>query len=236
MSEPIFHYADNADALAEQLAADVANILRSAIADKGMATLVVSGGSTPKPFFQYLSKADLAWESVWVTLADERCVEPTDEQSNARLVRENLLENRASTAQFVALFEGGEASEGAASIASSRMSELPKFDVVILGMGGDGHTASIFPKATNREAALNAEQRQAALLVDPVTVAPMRITLSANRLLSTGFIALHLTGQEKASLLAEILANPNAERWPISHFTNQSQVPMNIYSDVSIPI
>ena len=222
----------NAEALAQKLANDVAEKLQSAVDARGEATLVLSGGSTPKPFFVSLSEKSLAWDKIIVTLADERCVEPSDSQSNAKLVADNLLQNNAANARFVSLFDGGEASAEAAAKTAAVLEKLPKFTVVILGMGGDGHTASIFPEATNRDAALSDDQQESALLVDPVTVTPLRITQSANRLTDTETLILHITGESKAALADEIIQNPDSAKWPISHFL--SSQPISIYSDCAI--
>lgn len=234
MSDLNIHCATSADSLAQELAADVAEQLKLAIQERQRAILVVSGGSTPKPFFFHLSNIELDWENVLVTLADERCVAPEDSQSNARLVKEHLLQNAAADAQFLPLFDGVEASETSAETISGFLSGLPTYDVVILGMGGDGHTASIFPEASNRSEALDHAQEASALLIDPITVTPLRITQTAVRLLNTRFLVLHTTGQEKARLLESILAQPDSERWPISHFLQQHQTPARIYSDCEI--
>lgn len=124
------------EALAETLARDVADELARAIEAKGRATLAVSGGTTPKLFFEKLSVIDIPWSRVSVTLVDERQVPESSERSNARLVRQHLLQNKAAAARFVPLVDNPDAEN------------IPAFDVAVLGMGNDGHTASFFPAAT----------------------------------------------------------------------------------------
>ena len=228
-----YHHRNTTSELAQLLAEDVATRLKSAIAARGKAILVVSGGSTPKPFFACLSKQTLDWEKVIVTLADERCVDESDHQSNALLVKEHLLTNHAATATFKPLYTEKPTHQESASAASDLLAELPRYDVVVLGMGGDGHTASIFPEAANRDQALDPWQSQQALLVDPVTVTPLRVTQTLRRLLHTGYLALHITGEEKAQLLAHIIQNPKPETWPIAALITQDEIPLHIYSDSS---
>lgn len=226
------HALENADSLAENLGQRITTLLEKAIESRNEAFLVVSGGSTPKPLFHYLSEKLIDWRKVTVILADERCVEPWDAQSNARLVKEHLLQKHASKARFLSLFDGGEPSSQSERVANDRLSSLPKYDAVILGMGDDGHTASIFPSAVNRDSALDCNQPKLALLTDPVTVGPIRITQTARRLLDTRLLCLHITGGEKANLVEKILANPDAKKWPISFFLRQTEVPAEIYQTV----
>ena len=220
----------DSETLARRLGDDVIALLQQAIEQRGQALLVVSGGSTPKPFFNYLATQDIDWSRVTVTLADERCVDPNDPASNAGLVRRELLIDKAASARLVLLYDGGQPTVDDQINAGLRLLSLPKYDAVILGMGGDGHTASIFPQATNRAQALNMRSSHLALLTDPVTVGPLRITQTAARLLNTRFLALHATGAEKGELVDRILAAPNPARWPIAHFLTQNQIDTHIYA------
>ena len=227
-----FNYHDPIET-AIQLSNKVSAILKKAINEKGSATLVVSGGSTPKPLFNHLSSQDLDWSRVTVILADERCVEPTDPASNALLVKNELLKNNAEEAGFVSLFDGGELSLEDQDIANSRVSALPRYDLVILGMGDDGHTASIFPEAENREAALDLKNFQLALATDPKTVTPMRITQTARRLLDSDLLVIHISGDKKSALLNEIIDSPNVDKWPISAFITQQKTPVELYQSTT---
>ena len=224
----------DAQALAEKLGDRIERILKNAIEARGAASLVVSGGSTPKPLFQYLSKKELDWSKVLITLADERCVPFESEQSNTRLVHEHLMQNKAADAIFVDLHTDNVSLEESEMLADKTMSEMPSFDCLILGMGSDGHTASIFPEALRRDEALDTELGSQALLVDPVTVDPMRITMTAKRILDAELIVLHISGDEKAKLLTEVVDAPDAAKWPISFFLTQRQTPIAIYKTDSL--
>ncbi len=176
--------------LAMGLAADVAAYLSNAITDRGKALLAVSGGTTPTLFFNFLARAKIDWGRVTVTLVDERCVPETDERSNAKLVRENLLEANAAAAKFVPLFGKGNADR------------LGPFDVVILGMGNDGHTASFFPGGDHLAEALELEGSKRILTMSAPGVPEKRLTFTLPVLLDSGFLALHIEGAEKQKTLA----------------------------------
>ena len=213
--------------LAEALGANICDKLSSAIRAKGQATLVVSGGSTPKPLFNYLSNQDIEWDKVTVCLADERCVSESDSASNTAMVKAELIKNKAANAKFVNIYQGKSHDDLIDS--NLTLLRLPTYDVVILGMGDDGHTASIFPEAENRDQSLDTSAHRMALLTDPVTVTPLRITQTAKRLLDSEFIALHISGEKKTALVNEIIENPDPIKWPVSFFLTQQQVPVEIY-------
>jgi 2-dehydro-3-deoxyphosphogluconate aldolase/(4S)-4-hydroxy-2-oxoglutarate aldolase len=140
--------------LAEGLALNVAKLLSEAIAARGNAVLVVSGGRSPVAFFQHLAKQDLDWSKVVVTLADERWVPVEHADSNAGLLKQYLLKGPAAKAQFLSLYSAAANVEQAAEQADRLLAELPPIDVLVLGMGDDGHTASLFPGSPNLAEAL----------------------------------------------------------------------------------
>ncbi|MEO1854701.1 6-phosphogluconolactonase [Chromohalobacter sp.] len=206
--------------LAERLADTVAQALEADLAKRERALLVVSGGSTPKPFFTALAAKALPWARVDVTLADERWVAADDADSNARLVRETLLVGPAAEACFHPLTTGDDTPEAGVETVVERLESLPwPASVVILGMGGDGHTASLFPDSEQLATAL--ETTAAAVAVHAPSVPQARITLSASRLADAGLHVLHITGNDKRRVLAEALAGDDVRQLPIRAFLSQ---------------
>jgi 6-phosphogluconolactonase len=143
------------DELDLALAKSISQILSDAIKQKGKASIAVSGGSTPKGLFSILSQSDIDWSRVTVTLADERWVTLDSNDSNTRLVHENLLQNKAAAAKFFHLKQGEEFSEETLNdLNIAANTTLLPLDVLILGMGEDGHTASLFPCSKQIKAGL----------------------------------------------------------------------------------
>ncbi|TGP48387.1 6-phosphogluconolactonase [bacterium M00.F.Ca.ET.230.01.1.1] len=200
LSEPRFNWNGFADRpqLAAALADHVAALLTNAIAQRGTALLAVSGGTTPAKFFAALSAIPIAWDKVVVTLVDERFVPPSSPRSNAGLVAANLLQNKAAAARFVPLYHEAASIEDAAATDSEALRSLPwPLDVVILGMGGDGHTASFFPDAGNLEELLDPASQRIVLPVHAASGGEPRLTLSMARIVAAGFMALHIEGEDK---------------------------------------
>lgn len=215
--------------LAEALAAAVAGDLTAGIAERGTASLAVSGGTTPKLFFNVLSaRADVAWDKVIVTLVDERWVDETSERSNARLVRANLLKGEAASAKFVPLYQGGAEPDAAAiAVADAAQAKVPMpFDAVILGMGNDGHTASFFPGGDTLHQALTVEGSVIALRAP--AAGETRVTLTLPRLLDARALYLHIEGQEKVAVLEKAEAEGPIEAMPIRAILRQTQTPLTI--------
>ncbi len=217
------------DELDAALAAEVAAQLATAIARRGEASLVVSGGSTPLQFFARLSVQQLPWEKVVITLADERWVAPDHADSNERLLREQLLVNAAQAARFVPLKTADNSAEQAEQALGEALASLPEFDVVILGMGADGHTASLFPCAEQLERGLDLESTAACIAVQPSTAAHQRMSLSLSRLLQSRQLIVHITGAEKKAVLETALREQDACKWPIYAIVGQRKVPVALY-------
>ncbi|MCE0733041.1 6-phosphogluconolactonase [Halomonas sp. G15] len=203
--------------LATQLAEAVAAALRADLASHERALLVVSGGATPVPFFQALASCELPWARIQVTLADERWVAADAADSNARLVREHLLQGPAAAATFVPLTTADPTPEQGAAAVAERLEPLAwPASAVILGMGGDGHTASLFPDS--RELALALTTEAAAVAVRTPSQPQPRITLSADRLHQARRHFLHITGGDKRAVLAQALAGDDVRELPIRAF------------------
>ncbi len=221
-------FADR-ETLDRTLASDVAAILARAIAGRGHATLVVSGGSTPAGFFRELSRKSLPWAQVSVLLADERWVAPDDPASNERLVRQNLLVDAASAARFIPLRTADENPEDAEALLDQRLSELGTFDLVMLGMGNDGHTASLFPGATALDAALDRHSGRQCIAVTPPHAPHRRISLTLPRLLDSRQIFLHITGDDKRQVLEQAVRKNALAQFPVAALVNQSETPVTLY-------
>ncbi|MHB0775764.1 6-phosphogluconolactonase [Halomonas sp. WWR20] len=205
------------DRLARQLAESVAQALQEDLAEQERALLVVSGGSTPVAFFTTLATMTLPWSRVDITLADERWVSAEHADSNARLLREHLLVDAAAEATFHPLTTGDATPEQGADAVGRRIAALPwPASMVILGMGGDGHTASLFPDSP--ELALALATDETAVAVRAPSVAQPRITLSATRLHQARRHALHLTGDDKRAVLAHALSGDDVRERPIRAF------------------
>jgi len=202
--------------------------LSSAIDERGVASLVLSGGSTPKAFLANLSEQDLDWGSVYVTLADERCVFDVHPDSNAKMVRDHLMKNLASEINFVPLYIQGESQMNCQQRFINHRVLAETYDIVHLGMGADGHTASIFPKAVERDQALNIKTPSNVLLTNPVTVTPLRLTQTRKRLLNTRNLILHFTGEGKREVFDRASETKNAEL-PISYFVHQNLIPLTVF-------
>lgn len=233
MSDPIhLHQAVDASWLAKALAIWVADRLREGLAERGQALLLVSGGSTPVPFFEALSAQALGWANVIVTLTDERWLPPDHPGSNERLVREHLLRGAAAQARWVPLFNAAATPQAGVSQAERALAALPwPADVVVLGMGGDGHTASLFPHAPELSAALGESAARCVPVAAPAppNVPVPRISLTRRALLDARELVLHITGAAKLTLLDQARqAGPVAEL-PIRLALQQSQVPCHVF-------
>lgn len=204
---------------AEQLAENVADALQEAIESHGRASLVVSGGRSPVAFFQCLSRQELDWSRVVVSLADERWVDPRSTQSNEYLVVNYLLQGRAASAAFIGLYQPADSLEDAALAAEAALERLPQpIDVLVLGMGEDGHTASLFPDSTNLGHALDPECSRRCLPMLAPGVPRERLTMTAPLLLAARHQLLVISGQAKVETLRRALAGNDVRDMPIRAF------------------
>jgi 6-phosphogluconolactonase len=192
---PVEQAFADADAQAQGLAAAVAARLRAGINARGSAWIAVPGGETPRKFLAALARQALDWPRVSVTLTDERLVPADDVRSNARLLREALLDR--VPAAFVPLVDSR---SGKMNVSAS--AELPRtFDVVVLGMGADGHCASLFADGDNIAAALRADADVPIMRMQSPSVPELRITLALSALIATRALFVLIRGAEKRRTL-----------------------------------
>ncbi|MFT4961576.1 MAG: 6-phosphogluconolactonase [Paracoccaceae bacterium] len=188
----------------DMLAIDLANMLageiKTCLLTHDQASFVVPGGTTPGAIFDALCAADLDWSRVHVLPSDERWVLPDDPRSNARLIRERLLVNRAAQAQLVPLYAKADQPEAVLdAIAETLKPHLP-ISVLLLGMGADMHTASLFPGVDGLAAALDPQAGTLGIM-RPESVPEARVTLTAQVL--DGALSKHLVifGADKRAAL-----------------------------------
>jgi 6-phosphogluconolactonase len=215
--------------LADRLARAVAATLDAAVQARGKATLAVSGGSTPKTMFAVLAEQEIDWSKVTVTLVDERWVGADSDRSNARLVADHLLHHEARKATFLPLFDAAHADDVDAALADvgARVDALGlPFDVVILGMGGDGHTASFFPGGDHLSEATDPAGRATVASMRADGAGEPRITLTLPRVLDTRALYLHIEGADKKDVLARAEAG---EDLPIRSVLTHARVPVDVY-------
>ncbi|WNW13605.1 6-phosphogluconolactonase [Pseudomonas sp. DTU_2021_1001937_2_SI_NGA_ILE_001] len=216
----IAHDFDDAVQLAEALAAHVAERLRQAIASQGRATLVVSGGRSPVAFFERLANQPLDWAQVVVTLADERWVPSEHPDSNAALVKRHLLQGPAAAARFVDLYNPAASLEEAAEQTDRVLAELPPIDVLVLGMGDDGHTASLFPASPNLREALNLGDARRCLPMLAPSAPHQRLTMTRSLLASANHTIVSIAGPSKLDTLRTALKGDDVAALPIRAFLN----------------
>lgn len=228
-------YAD-ARQLASTLAQQLAATLSAACRDRGVATLVVSGGRTPLPLFEQLRATAVDWSQVRITLADERWVDPDGPESNERLLRDSLLAGAAVAAQFVPLKNAAPSAAAGAGLAWDKLQTLQRpFDVVVLGMGDDGHTASLFAQSPGARAALDPAAEPACVPMTAPVSPHERLSLNLAALLQARRLILHITGEHKWQVYQDALreaAQAGQSRLaplPITAVLAQSAVPVEVY-------
>ena len=220
----------NSAALIEALSADIAAALQAGLADGRGASLVVPGGRTPIPLFERLSGAELDWEDVWVTLTDERWVETTSSASNERLVREHLLRNAAARARFVGLKNAHAEPRAGAAESWSALAELPRpFDFLLLGMGEEGHVASLFPDSPGLAAALDLSQPPGCVEMTANAVPRARLSLNLRALLDARRIAVLIVGEAKWAAYERARARGPIVDMPVRALLTQQNVPVSVY-------
>jgi 6-phosphogluconolactonase len=217
------HRAAASNAAAER----VANALRACLERQSHCSLVVSGGSTPGPCFERLSETALDWSRVTVMPSDERWVSAADPDSNERLVRERLLTGHASTGSFLPLFrEGLSAEQAIPEVADDLLALEGPFACTLLGMGTDGHFASLFPDFDGLAAALSPDNPQPCVAVRTAGSPHVRMSLTLARLLDTRCTILLIFGTDKRRVLEA--AADGAAAYPVASLLKHRTGPLDV--------
>jgi 6-phosphogluconolactonase len=222
---------DDPAALAEALAHSIADDLRAAIDARGIASLALSGGNTPRAFMQALALQALDWPRVVVTLVDERWVPESSERSNAALVRKNLLQGAAAGARFMPLYRDKPEPEDALAEIESGLAGLPSpFDALVLGMGNDGHTASFFPGGDRLADALDPGTTSKVLPMRAPDAGEPRITLTLPPILAARHLYLHIEGAGKRRVLDAAVKGVNeGTDYPIRTVLQHAVLPVQVF-------
>lgn len=225
---PVHHlFATGAQAAAD-IATRIAATLSQAIAERGVASIAVSGGRSPRPVLEALSRADLDWSKLVVTLVDERWVAPDSPDSNERLVRDTLLTGAAAQARFVPMKNDAADAYAGQTAVETAFAALPwPLDIVLLGMGDDGHTASLFPQAD--ELAEGLSSSALTIAVTPPAAPHQRLSLTAHGILQSRHIFLQIGGAGKKAVYDRALEGGAVEELPIRVALLQDKVPIDVW-------
>lgn len=227
-----FNKFESRDELAEALSDRIAELLDLDFASGSFASIALSGGSTPKGVLDRLgAKLGANKEMVYFALVDERYVSPDDDRSNEKMIRSHLGLLDHPSSEFLSLFYDGYDAANAAEIAAEKLladEELP-FDVVSLGMGTDGHTASFFPGGDNLAAATDPNSDKLFMpMLAPGAQEP-RITMTLPCLVKASNLFLHIEGEEKLAVYEEALKDGPADDLPIRHVLRHPDANLQVY-------
>lgn len=219
------------DALVQALTEFCLARLNASLAEHQRVTLLLSGGSTPAPFYRQLGTQALPWDRLHLALIDERWVPPSHTASNEGLIRETL--GARPTINLQGMYDGSATPEQAQREINQRYAALPRpWTLGLLGLGPDGHVASLFPGAQGLEHALTTDQLCVALQAKPSAVTgahTARLSLSLSALLGIEHLVLYFTGTAKWHIYQEALHNPAPATTPISYLLQQTTVPLAIF-------
>jgi 6-phosphogluconolactonase len=216
---------ENPEAAAEAAAQAIAE----ALTDPGPRTFVATGGRTPWPAYDALSRMDLAWDEITVTQTDERFVDPDSEDSNAKLIRARLLTGEAARARFVALKGEGPTPDADAKAAEAKLGPLLPATATLLGMGDDGHIGSMFPIDPHLSDWLDPDGKRLVIGVTAANEKPFvpRISLTVRALLATGLLVILITGEGKRQLMERALSGDAS--LPVGAVLRQDKAPVRIF-------
>ncbi|MGB5166064.1 MAG: 6-phosphogluconolactonase [Woeseiaceae bacterium] len=206
----------------------IASSLGARLQRDGNASLVVTGGSSPMRCYEILADTTLAWNNVHVLLSDERWVPDSDRDSNERMVRQTLLVNRAAGASFLSFYNKNKSIEEQCEVFSAQLEALPRpFASTLLGMGGDGHIASLFADSPEFADGMDTASGKLAIAVSTPSSPHPRISLTLNALLQSDEIVLLFFADDKREVYEQAKLDPQA--YPVSRLLHQERVPVHVF-------
>lgn len=206
----------------------IAKLVGARLDAQSGASLVVSGGTTPARCFEALAAMSLDWHRTHIVLSDERWVPPDDEASNERLVRDALLRNSALPAKLLPVFSMTESIEARCDEIDQLIRVRPfPFACVLLGMGGDGHFASLFPDADNLDEGLDVDGERLCIPVSTAASPHPRVSLTLAALARSDAIVLLMFGDDKREVYEQ--AKQKGSKLPVAHLLKQKKAPVHVY-------
>ncbi len=220
------HVFQNIEELSQAFADFAATTLQNTLAHKPQATLVVPGGNTPRHYLPALAKCKLPWDRITVTLSDERWVDVTDEQSNEHLVKQHLMSHLPENTRFVGLKTRHDNPFSAVEEIHQRLDKLPlPLSLTVLGLGEDGHIASLFP-GMNPDLT---DTHHCVAVAPPIAPSP-RVSLSLSMLTESENIVLVVTGKTKRRLLDQLSEHPD-QKIPLTWLLQHTQSPVIVFEN-----
>ncbi len=213
---------------ADALARHIGERVREGVCRRATASVILSGGSSPRPLFQSLRLLPLPWCFLTIVPSDERWVPVEEDGSNEGMMRRELLDGEAGFARFVSLYRRDCGPADSLPLLRASLAHVPRpFDSVVVGMGDDGHTASLFPDSPDIGAALTSDAECVVQQVPRLGVP--RVSLTVRSLLDTREVNLLFFGAAKRSVYERSLEPGPVEAYPIRALVQQPRVPVNVY-------
>jgi 6-phosphogluconolactonase len=229
---PTFCRFDRADAMHEALAQEIVLRLTAAVARAGRASMVASGGTTPGATFDALARSNMPWQDVEITLSDDRWIDAGSDRSNEKLIRSRLLVANAAAARFVPLRTGHAHACEAEGVVDNAVRAMHRpFDVVMLGMGIDGHVASLVPGANGLARAMDVSEPAMVRAIEPANFADIgeRMTLTLRALLDSRWTVLLIRGPAKLKTYEHALKDGNVLATPARGLLKTAGCPVSVY-------
>ncbi|MDE1939229.1 MAG: 6-phosphogluconolactonase [Alphaproteobacteria bacterium] len=220
------------EAMAEVLSIEITRRLVEAICAAGRASFIASGGTTPIRLYERLRSADVNWSKMDLTLSDERWVSPATDGSNEKLIRTHLLRNGASATRLCPLKTPDATAREAEASVNSTVGALPRpFDVTLLGMGIDGHTASLHPYADGLAEALDVNHPALVRSIRPQNLAKAgeRMSLTLRAILGSRIVVILIQGRDKLAALRKAMASDDVMAMPVRAVLHQNMTPVQVF-------
>ncbi|MGR9092086.1 MAG: 6-phosphogluconolactonase [Gammaproteobacteria bacterium] len=220
------HYFETREEASLAAAERIVELLSKRLDNNDEASLVVSGGTSPARCLSALSGANLEWERVQVALSDERWISPDHDDSNEKMVRETLLVGNAASATLLSIYAAGVSPEERCDQLQDPLPVLP-FACSLVGIGTDGHFASLFPDAANLAFAMDVECERLYVPVDTAASPHRRISMTLAGISRSDEVALLFFGEDKLAVYKEAQASSNG--YPLSRLLRQKRAPVRLF-------